>query len=63
MFNDLEIITVISTVMLIRSGTKENLEKKRELWGYIKQQDLRLFHHLRKGIMGRTMNLPGRSGR
>lgn len=63
MFNYLEIITVISTVMLIRSGTKENLEKKRELWRYIKQQDLRLFHHLRMGIMGNTMNLPGRGGR
>lgn len=63
MFNYLEIITVISTVLLIRSGTKENLEKKRELWCYIKQQDIRLFHHLRNGIMGNTMNLPGRGGR
>ena len=63
MFNYLEIITVISTVLLIRSGTKENLEKKRELWRYIKQQDIRLFHHLRNGIMGNTMNLPGRGGR
>ena len=50
MFNYLEIITVISTVMLIRSGTAENLEKKRELWRYIKQQDIRLFHRLRSGI-------------
>lgn len=63
MFNYLEIITVISTVLLIRSGTKENLEKKRELWGYIKQKDIRLFHRLRRGIMGNTMNLPGRGGR
>lgn len=63
MFNYLEIITVISTVMLIRSGTAENLEKKRELWKYIKQQDIRLFHRLRAGIMGNTMNLPGRGGR
>lgn len=63
MFNYLEIITVISTVMLIRSGTDENLEKKRELWRYIKQQDIRLFHRLRTGIMGNTMNLPGKGGR
>ena len=63
MFNYLEIITVVSTVMLIRSGTEENLEKKRELWNYIKQKDLRLFHHLRTGIMGGTMNLPGKGGR
>ncbi len=63
MFNYLEIITVISTIMLIRSGTEENLEKKRELWGYIKKRDIRLFHHLRTGIMGNTMNLPGKGGR
>ena len=63
MFNYLEIITIISTIMCIRSGTEENLEKKRELWKYIKDYDFRLFHHLRKGIMGRTMNLPGKSGR
>ena len=63
MFNYLEIITVISTVLLIRSGTEENLEKKRELWRYLREADLRLFHRLRNGIMGNTMNLPGRGGR
>ena len=63
MFNYLEIITVISTVMLIRSGTEENLQKKRELWTYIKEKDIRLFHKLRRGIMGGTMNLPGKGGR
>ena len=63
MFNYLEIITVVSTIMLIRSGTEENLNKKRELWKYIKDKDIRLFHHLRRGIMGNTMNLPGKSGR
>ena len=63
MLNYLEIITVISTIMLIRSGTEENLEKKRELWGYIKEKDIALFHKLRRGIMGRTMNLPGKGGR
>ena len=63
MLNYLEIITVISTIMLIRSGTEENLEKKRELWSYIKKKDIALFHKLRRGIMGRTMNLPGKGGR
>ena len=63
MLNNLEIITVVSTVMLLRSGTQENLEKKRELWKYIKDKDIRLFHKLRHGIMGKTMNLPGKSGR
>ena len=63
MIRYLEIMMVISSILAIRSGTEENLEKKRELWKYIKEYDLRLFHRLRKGIMGRTMNLPGKSGR
>lgn len=63
MLNYLEIITVVTTIMLIRSGTEENLEKKRELWKYIKDKDIAIFHKLRRGIMGRTMNLPGKGGR
>ncbi len=63
MFNYLEIVTVVSTVLLLRSGTEENLQKKRDLWKYIKNYDLRLFHHMRNGIMGNTMNLPGKGGR
>ena len=30
---------------------------------YIKEKDIRLFHKLRNGIIGNTMNLPGKSGR
>lgn len=63
MMNYLEIITVVSTILLIRSGTEENLNKKRELWNYIKKKDFRLFYRLRSGIMGTTVNLPGRAGR
>ena len=63
MLHYLEIITVVSTIMCIRSGTEENLQKKRDLWKYIKEYDIRLFHRLRNGIMGQTMNLPGKSGR
>lgn len=63
MLNYLEIITVVSTIMLIRSGTAENLEKKRELWRWMREKDLRVYKKLRRGIMGRSMNLPGRGGR
>ena len=63
MRNYLEIITTISSVLLIRSGTEENLAKKQELWQYLKAKDRRLFAWMRSGIMGETMNLPGRGGR
>lgn len=63
MLNYLEIITVISSIMLIRSGTEENLEKKVELWKYIKQKDMGLYMRLRYGVLGSSMNLPGKGGR
>lgn len=63
MLNYLEIITVISSVLLIKSGTEENLEKKKELWQYLKAKDGGLYFRLRHGLFGRTMNLPGRGGR
>lgn len=37
--------------------------EKRELWTYIKNRDIRLFHKLRNRIMGQTLNLPGKGGR
>ena len=63
MKNYLEIITTVSSVLLIRSGTEENLAKKEELWKYLQEKDKKLFKQLRYGIMGEAMNLPGRCGR
>ncbi len=63
MRNYLEIITTVSSVLLIRSETEENLEKKKELWQYMKQKDRMLFSWMRRGIMGSAMNLPGKGGR
>ena len=63
MTNYLEIITTVSSVLLIRGGTQEHLEKKKELWNYIKQKDKRLYIRLRYGILGNSMNLPGKGGR
>lgn len=63
MFNYLEIITTISSILLIRGGSEEHLAKKKELWDYIKQKDKMLYTRLRYGILGSSMNLPGKSGR
>ena len=63
MRNYLEIITTVSSVLLIRSGTEESLERKKELWNYLKTKDRKLFFWMRNGLMGNAMNLPGRSGR
>ncbi len=63
MINYLDIITTVSSIMLICSDTEENLEKKNELWKYIKQKDAMLFFKLRYGLLGSCTNLPGKSGR
>lgn len=63
MLNYLDIITTISSVLLIRSELAENLEKKKELWTYIREKDKWVWRHLRFGILGNAMNLPGKLGR
>lgn len=59
----LDIITTVSSIMLIRAGTMEADEKKEELWHYIKQKNYPVWMKLRFGILGSIINLPGRSGR
>ena len=63
MLSYLDIITTISSILLIRSGTQEALEKKKDLLTYIRQKDRSLYRKLRYGLLGNCMNLPGRTGR
>ena len=63
MFNYLEMITVISTVLMVKSGTKENKIKRKELWAYIEQKNPSLYRRLRYGFMAGATNLPGKGGR
>ena len=63
MRNYLEIITVVSSIMLIRSKTAESLEKKYELWNYLKENDRKTYYWMKWSVLGRSMNLPGKSGR
>lgn len=63
MHNYLEIITTVSSILMIRSGTKEHLAQKKEIWQYLRNKDEALYKRLRYGIMGIGMNLPGSVGR
>ena len=63
MFSYLDIITTISSIMLIRADTEESLQKKKELLEYIKLQNRAVYRKLRHSLFGRVMNLPGRGGR
>ncbi|MGN0331800.1 MAG: glycosyltransferase family 2 protein [Lachnospiraceae bacterium] len=63
MVNYLAIMMTVSSILLIRSKKEENLEKKRELWQYLKRKDFKTFLRIRYGILGQTMNIPGKPGR
>lgn len=62
MIRYLEIMMTVSSILAIKSGTEENLEKKRELWQHLRKLNLKLFLRLRWGFMGQGLNLPGKSG-
>ena len=63
MLNYLAIMMTVSSILCIRSKNPENLRKKRELWQYLKDRDGKTFLRIRYGILGQTMNIPGRPGR
>lgn len=63
MMNYLDIMMTVSSIMLIRSGTTESLEKKKDLWQYLKKKDSGLYYKLYFGVFGRAMNIPGKGGR
>lgn len=63
MTNYLAIMMTVSSIICIRSKTQENLDKKKELWNYLKKKDYRVYWKIRHGILGETINLPGKSGR
>ena len=63
MISYLDIITTISSIMLIRAGTPEALEKKKKLLAFIRAKNPSLYFSLRHSMLGHVMNLPGRGGR
>lgn len=64
MYQYLEIISVISSVLCIRSEKKENLEIKKDLWKYFKANNKKMYNELRyKRFLGHAMHLPFKPGR
>ena len=63
MRNYLEIMMVISSIFLIKAGDKESLDKKRQLWEYLRSRDLPSYYLIRHSMLGESMNLPGEGGR
>ena len=62
MFNYLSMMMVISSVFLTMDGSPEALEKKKELWSYLKKHDERVYRRCRLSLAG-MCDLPGVVGR
>ena len=62
MYNYLEIITTITSVLAIISEDAEKLGIKNELWDYLEEKDRELYKKLRTGIFGVAVHLPGKLG-
>lgn len=63
MLKDLEIITTISSILLIRAHTDEALQKKEELWKYLEEKDPNTCKALKHRFLGGGINIPGRVSR
>ncbi len=57
MYNYLEIITCISSIMSILSRDEANLAKRDELWQYLETQSPGMYKKLRYGLFGRVMTV------
>lgn len=59
----MDMMMCVASIICIVGGDKALLNKKKELWKYLKNKDKKLYRQLRTSVFGITMNLPGRFGR
>lgn len=58
-----DMMMCVSSILSILEGSKQRLEDKEKLWDDLKESNIELYKKVRKSILGRTMNLPGKIGR
>ena len=63
MIKYLTMILVVSSILLIRSDTKENLQKKDELWDYLKQGKPWLYKDVSHTLLGKAIQRKTKAGR
>ena len=59
----LTINCIVSSVMMLRSGTPEHLAAKDQLWADLGANDADAARAVRGGVLGRIISLPGAAGR
>lgn len=63
MYSYLEIISIISSILLILEGSPKSLKMKDELWKGFSDRDVNLYGKLRHGLLGRCVNINNEFGR
>ena len=63
MFKYLTIMYQIATILLLVGGTEEHLEKKKQLWEWLKMADGGFYRRMRYHPFGIIINLPGEPAR
>ena len=63
MYNYLEVITIVSSVLPAVSGKEEDLRKRDEMWEGFRGSSCSLYRRLRYGVLGFATNLRSRGGR
>ena len=63
MYNYLEVMMAVSSIMLILSNEEENLVKRDELWEYLQLSNPAMYKKLRYGFFGRIMTVKTPLGR
>ena len=60
MLKYLAMICMVTSVMLIISGTEENRKKRQKLWSDFRARDPKMYWHIRLGIRGIVCNPPAK---
>lgn len=59
----LTMMMTVSTVLLLKSNTEENLNKKDELWDYLRNNNKSLYEEVNKTLLGKLMQMDSTFGR
>ena len=58
-----DMMMCVSSILSIIEGSDERLKDKENLWKQVKKSNPALYKKVRKSVLGRIMNLPGKTGR
>ncbi len=63
MLSFLEIVITVSSILLVKGGSEEQLAKKKQLWADIEKDYPAVYRQLRRRPLGIALHLPGKVGR